>query len=135
MKLDIARFLERLELEPIILHEQPNRGATIIEKFEANTDVSFAVVLLSPDDLCRNRDIHDELPLKGRTRQNVILELGYFIGRLGRDRVCPIVRGNVDKPSDIHGIVYLTYDDRSWRSDLIVELKAAGLDVDANKAF
>ena len=51
MKLAVARTLEKLGLDAIILHEQPNLGKTIIEKFSDHADVSFAVVLLSPDDM------------------------------------------------------------------------------------
>jgi predicted nucleotide-binding protein len=90
----VARFLEKLELEPIILHEQPNQGRTVIEKFEtSSSDVAFAVVLLTPDDL--GRAANGPPDLSARARQGVILELGYFLGRLGRTRVCALHRGGV----------------------------------------
>ena len=130
----VARFLERLELAPVILHEQPNEGRTIIEKIEDNADVAFAVVLLTPDDmgaLATNTD-----NLKPRARQNVILELGYFIGRLGRERVCALKKGGVETPSDYDGVVYTDLDDAgTWKIGLFKELQAAGFDVDANRAL
>jgi hypothetical protein len=97
----VARFLERLGFEAIILHERANQGRTVIEKVEAHGDVGFAVVLLTPDDEgCVKGDT-----LVPRARQNVILELGYFIGRLGRKRVCALKRGDVEIPSDFGGVV------------------------------
>ena len=139
MKQSVARTLEKLELEPIILHEQPDQSRTIIEKFLDNADgTSFAIVLLSPDDMAFQRN---EPPDKARprARQNVILELGFFIGRLGRERVVAIYReaGNFELPSDISGMLYKRYDGDSgnWRSELVKELKACGYDVDANKFY
>jgi hypothetical protein len=130
IKQSVARFLEKLDLEPIILHEQPNKGQTIIEKFEANSDVGFAVVLLAPDDEGKSAIGKD---LKPRTRQNVILELGYFIGRLGRAKVCALYKDNVELPSDIHGVTYVSYDKvGAWRLELAREIKFAGLSVDMN---
>ena len=131
---EIARFLEKLGLRPVILHEQPNKGRTIIEKFESYTDVGFAAVLLTPDDTgasAGNRD--DPAP---RARQNVILELGFFLGKLGRERVCALVKGEVETPSDYDGVVYTKLDDEDgWRWKLIRELRAAGYDIDANRAL
>lgn len=129
----LARFLEKLDFEAVILHEQANRGGTVIEKIEANRDVGFAVVLLTPDDV--GRSVKEE-ELKPRARQNVLLELGYFICHLGRDRVCTLKRGNVDIPSDFAGVVWENIDDTGgWRLALARELKAAGHEVDLNKAF
>ena len=105
----VARFLERLKVEPIILHEQPNRGRTIIEKFEDYVDVGFAVVLLTPDDLGALQENKSEL--NPRARQNVILELGFFIGKLGRERVCALKKHGVETPSDYDGVVYTNFDD------------------------
>ena len=129
----VARFLERLNLEPIILHEQPNKGRTIIEKFEDYAIVGFAVVLLTPDDVGGVVGKTDDL--NPRARQNVILELGYFIGKLGRERVCPLVKGDLEKPSDYDGVVYTKLDEADgWKMKLVRELKAAGFDIDANRA-
>jgi len=129
----VARYLHGLGFQPVILHEQANQGRTVIEKIEANRDVGFAVVLLTPDDVGRSVK-EDEL--KPRARQNVLLELGYFICHLGRERVCTLRRGNVDIPSDFAGVVWENMDDGGgWRLTLARELKAAGHEVDLNKAF
>ena len=128
----VARFLEKLESQPIILHEQANKGRTIIEKFEDHADVPFAVVLLTPDDVGKLKD--EKSDLKPRARQNVILELGFFLGRLGRGRVCPLVKGDVETPSDYDGVVFTKLDDAgAWKMKLVQELKAAGFDIDANR--
>jgi len=127
----VARFLEKIGLEAIILHEQPNRGRTVIEKVEANSDVGFAVVLLTPDDEGCTKGGQPE----PRPRQNVLLELGYFIGCLGRDKVCALKRGQLEIPSDFAGVVWETMDDgNSWKLALARELQAAGHEVDLNKA-
>ena len=129
----VDSFLRQLELEPIILHERPNEGRTIIEKFERYADVGFAVVLLTPDDVGGPAGRDNDL--KPRARQNVILELGFFLGKLGRKRVCPLVKGGVEIPSDYDGVVYIEMDEaEGWKTKLIRELKAAGFDVDANRA-
>ncbi|HDZ45606.1 hypothetical protein LCGC14_0097210 [marine sediment metagenome] len=128
----VARFLERIGLEAIILHEQANQGRTIIEKVVANSEVGFAVVLLTPD---------DEGCAKGgkpepRARQNVLLELGYFIGRLGRDKVCALKRGTLEIPSDFAGVVWETMDSNGgWKQALARELEAAGHSIDWNKVM
>lgn len=130
-----ARFLEKLGLEPIILNEQPNAGRTIIEKVERYAEVAFAVVLLTPDDIgaVHGNPQHD---LKPRARQNVILELGYFLGRLGRTHVAALIKGDVEKPSDYDGVVYLDLDPAgAWKLQLARELKTAGLNVDLNDAI
>lgn len=132
VKETVARFLENLDLEPVILHEQSNGGKMIIEKFEANSyNVAFAVILITPDDMGRaNTDVE----WKPRARQNVVLELGYFIGKLGRSRVCALRQGEVEDPSDMAGIVYVPYDSAGgWKIQLCRELQAAGLTIDAQK--
>jgi len=131
-KQEVARFIEKLDLHPIILHEQPDKGRTIIEKFEHHSDVGFAVVLLTPDDMGYPKDTPSEV--KPRTRQNVVLELGYFIGRLGRSSVCALRKGDVEIPNDIAGVLYKTMDiSGAWRFELAREIKAAGIDLDLNK--
>ena len=132
MKESVARFLERLDFEAVILHEQASGGDTIIEKFERNADVKYAVVLLSPDDVGAAKDKSNTLQL--RARQNVVFELGYFVGKLGRSRVCPLVREPLERPSDIHGVVYIPFDEGNWKIHLVKELKNLGFEVDANKA-
>jgi Predicted nucleotide-binding protein containing TIR-like domain len=128
----VARYLEKLGFEAIILHEQPSRGRTIIEKIEDHGEVGFAVVLLTPDDIGGVNDTE----LKARARQNVILELGYFIGRLTRSRVCALKRGNVEVPSDFGGVVYTEFDENGgWKTSLAKELEAAGFQIDWNVAM
>lgn len=127
----VARFLERLGFQSVILHEQANRGGTVMEKIEAHGDVGFAVVLLTPD---------DEGCAKGgtpepRARQNVLLELGYFLGRLGRDKVCALKRGGVEIPSDFAGVVWESMDGNGWKQALGRELEAAGHEIDWNKVM
>ena len=131
-KLDVARFLEQLDLEPVILAEQPSGGRTIIEKVEAHADVGYAIALLTPDDV-GSRQGDDAV--RPRARQNVVFELGYFIGRLGRKRVCVLTKGQPEIPSDYSGVVYVPMASDAWKMGLIKELKAAGFDVDANKVF
>jgi predicted nucleotide-binding protein len=131
-KQSVARCLEKLELEAIILHEQPSQGRTIIEKFEDYSDVGFAVVLLTPDDVGAAGDDRDSL--KPRARQNVIFELGFFIGKLGRKRVCALHKGDVEIPSDFAGVLWVPMDPGgAWRFTLGREMKAIELDVDLNK--
>jgi predicted nucleotide-binding protein len=126
----VARFLERIGLDPIILHEQANQGKTVIEKFEAHADVGFAIVLLTPDDIGGPAGGQQQ----PRARQNVILELGYFIGRLSRARVCALKAGDLELPSDILGIVWTPFDP-GWKQALANELQAAGYDIDWNKVM
>lgn len=127
-----ARFLKALDFEPIILHEQPNGGRTLIEKFEKFSDVAFAVVLLTPDDTAfskkRPAETHD------RARQNVVFELGFFIGKLGRANVCPLLTGDVEQPSDYDGVAYVKMDPGSgWKLLLAREMRAAGLAIDGDR--
>jgi predicted nucleotide-binding protein len=134
IKESLARFLEKLGLEPVILHEKPNEGRTIIEKFSDYSDVHFAVVLLTGDDEGRLRGT--EKPLRPRARQNVLLELGYFLGKLGRARVCALYEEGVDIPSDYQGVIFVALQPPDkWKYDLVRELKAAGFKADANKIF
>ena len=125
----VARYLEKLKIKPIILHEQPNKGRTLIEKFEQHGNVPFAVVLLTPDDV---GGINAQA-LAPRARQNVILELGYFIAKLGRARVCALKKGDVEQPSDVVGVAYVDHDEGgAWRHELAREIEAAGIDIDWN---
>lgn len=128
----LARFLEKLGLEAIILKEQPDQGRTIIEKFEDTADdIGFAVVLLTPDDL--GASVKAETS-DARARQNVIFELGYFAAKLGRGRVCLLRKGHVEIPSDLYGVIYTDMDPADgWKAKLVGELKAAKLDFDANR--
>jgi predicted nucleotide-binding protein len=128
----VARFLERIGLQPIILHEQANQGRTVIEKFEAHADVGFAIVLLTPDDMGGPVGGAQQL----RARQNVVLELGYFIGRLTRARVGALKAGDLELPSDILGIVWTPFDAAgAWKIALAKELQTAGYEFDWNKVM
>ena len=129
----VARFLERLGFEAIILHERPNKGRTIITKFtEEAVGVGFAVVLMTPDDLGKAESATD---LRHRARQNVVFELGFFIGALGSERVAALVKGDIERPSDLDGVVYISLDSGDWQVRLGRELKAAGYKVDWNKVM
>ena len=120
-----ARFLEKLDLDPVILHEQASGGRTIIEKFEKySNDVGFAIVLLTPDDLGTLKT--EPAEFQPRARQNVVLELGYFLGKLTRNRVCALHKGGIELPSDIQGVIYVEMDDAgAWKSKLAQELVQA----------
>jgi predicted nucleotide-binding protein len=131
IKVNVARTLEKLGLNPIILHEQANAGKTIIEKFEKHSDVGFAIILLTDDDFGKAKN---EDNLNARARQNVIIEMGYFIGRLGRERVCPLYTKGVELPSDLYGLLYTEIDSSEhWKIKMAKELKAAGYEIDVNK--
>lgn len=132
-KESMARTLEKAGFEAIILHEQADAGMTIIEKIEKYTDVSFAVVLYTECDLGRAKELN-ESENKYRARQNVVFEHGYLIGKLGRGNVCALVKGNVETPGDISGVVYIPMDENgAWKMQLCKNMQAAGLTVDANK--
>jgi predicted nucleotide-binding protein len=132
---ETARFIEKLGPEVLILRELPNSGMTIIEKFTEYADVAFAVVLLTGDD---RGGVANDPPAayKLRARQNVIFELGFFIGRLSRKRVCVLYQPNVDIPSDYQGVAYLAFDaNGAWKLALAKEMKEAGLEIDMNNAL
>ena len=126
IKAQVARFLEGRGLKLIILEEVANRGRTIIEKFDAGAEVDYAIVLMTEDD---TGGLRGEDP-RPRARQNVIFELGFFVGKIGRGRVCLLKKGNPEVPVDYAGVVYIPMDGSSqWQMKLLEELKEAGLDV------
>jgi predicted nucleotide-binding protein len=131
----VARFIEQIsEHKVVILHEQPNQGRTLIEKFEHNAaQAAHAVVLLTADDCGRSKaaDPSEEQP---RGRQNVVLELGFFIGKLGREHVTVLLDPEVEEPSDLRGLVYIPLDPAgTWKLDLAQELKADDIQIDMNR--
>ena len=131
-KLETARTLTNGGFEPIILHEQPDSGRTIIEKIERFADVCYAVVLYTECDLGRDKNdsVDDE---RFRARQNVVFEHGYLIGKLGRDRVTALVKGNIETPGDISGVVYTEMDKAgAWKMQLARNMQDVGLDIDMN---
>jgi predicted nucleotide-binding protein len=130
----VARFVEKLGFEVVVLHEQANEGMTVIEKLEHHCDVGFAIILLTPDDEGRKVSTVPS-PLHARARQNVVLELGYFSAKLGRRRVCALYKGGVELPSDFLGVLYVPLDDGGWQLRLAKELRAAGFPVDMNRAI
>jgi len=130
----VARFIERIGYEPIILHERPNKGRTIITKFrEEAKNIGFAMVLMTPDDHGAEAG---EASTKPRARQNVVFELGFFIGALGPERVAALVKGDVERPSDFEGVVYIDLDDAgAWKQKLGAQLHAVGFDIDWNQVM
>ncbi|WP_083340940.1 TIR domain-containing protein [Chromobacterium amazonense] len=132
-KTDIARFIERLGFDAIILHEQASSGKTIIEKIEEYTNVSFAIVLYTP---CDTGGLAGEMENKPRARQNVVFEHGYLIGKIGRNKVCALVKGDIETPNDINGIVYIPLDSNgAWRMHVAREMREAGCVLDMNKVI
>jgi len=137
----LKSMLKKFGLNSIVLHEQPSGSRTIVEKLEKYSDVGYAFVILTPDDIAGSRHKYDRHLKKigtraiedwrERARQNVILEFGYFIGKLGRDRVCCLHKGDVELPSDMHGIVYIPFKDsvNETRDKIIKELKAVGYEI------
>ena len=124
----VARIIEKQEIKPIILFEQANQGRTIIEKFEDNSDVGGAICLFTADDLGRAKAQSND---QSRARQNVVLETGYFMGKLGRDHVVLLADKGIEMPSDLSGVVYT--DTGNWQFALLKELAAMGYKVDLNK--
>lgn len=126
-----ARTLEKLGLEAIILHEQADGGKTIIEKFENNAiSVGFAIILLTDDDEGKAKE---EVDYRKRARQNVIFEMGYFMGKLGRERVLLLLDKGVEKPGDLDGIVYTPIEEHdAWKIKLVKEMKSVGYSISAD---
>ena len=115
------------------MHERPNKGRTIITKFrEEASGVGFAVVLMTADDLGKSKAAPELTP---RARQNVVFELGFFIGALGPERVAAVVKGDIERPSDFDGVGYISFDKEDWRMKLGQELQQAGYKIDWNKVM
>ena len=132
-KLSAARFVEKLGLTAVILHEQANGGKTIIEKIEENTNVGFALVLYTP---CDVGGLANDQNQESRARQNVVFEHGYLVAKLGRNNVCALVKGTVEVPSDISGVVYVPLDEgNAWHIAVAKELRNAGYSIDLNKVM
>lgn len=133
-KTEVARVIEKLGLEAIILHEQASSGNTIIEKIEEYSNVGFGIVIYTPCDVGNSINQKDRLNL--RARQNVVFEHGYLIGKIGRKNVCALVKGDVEKPNDISGVVYINMDDSgAWQTQIVREMKKQGYQIDANNLF
>ncbi|APF35846.1 hypothetical protein BO218_12500 [Microbacterium paludicola] len=112
---------------PTSLADQAGGGDTIIEKFERiGGEADYAIVVLTGDDVGQTTAAHhEEKEPSPRARQNVILELGYFMGALTRQHVIVLDAG-VERPSDIAGLSYVAYSG-DWKDDLRKELKHRGL--------
>jgi predicted nucleotide-binding protein len=133
-KASLLEFLEKLGLRPLVLHEQPDGGRSLVEKFEEFSNILFAIILITPDDIAAPRLKPKEKQV--RVSQNVIFELGYLMGKLGRRRVCALYKEEVEIPSDYSGTVYIPMDPRGgWRLLIAKEIKQAGIEVDLNKAI
>lgn len=126
-KLEVARYIESVGLEAIILHEQASSGMTIIEKIERYADeADFALVIYTACDKGRGA-FETKVPARDRARQNVVFEHGYLMAKLGRQNVCALVKGQIETPNDISGVVYVSMDQAgAWKSDINKELKACG---------
>lgn len=127
----VEAYIRRIGLRPVILVDEASGNRTVIEKLERHADVPFALVLFSLDDFGRPASAR-ESALKRRPRQNAVLELGFFMGRLGRENVCVIVDAALDKeaeyPSDMAGIVTIHYrPGGDWQTRLVREFREAGL--------
>lgn len=127
--------MQQSHLDPIIIAKKPSGGKTIIEMIEHRGDVQFAVILLTPDD--KGGLNKDRSKLQPRARQNVILELGYFMGRLGREKVIALYRGSVELPSDMHGVIYIPTEipNKDWRVDFAKNLKLANIPFNEGKVL
>jgi predicted nucleotide-binding protein len=131
-KTKTARFIEKLGLEAIILHEQASSSRSIIEKIEEYSDVGFGIVLYTPCDIGGKQTEKPEL--NSRARQNVVFEHGFLIGKIKRENVCALVKGDVELPNDISGVVYISMDDAdAWKYTIAKEMRASGYDIDMNK--
>ena len=135
MKQAITNALTKLWLVPVVMCEEPSQGRKIVERFQDYSDVSFAVVLLSPDE---SVFVKDEPPTKRklRPRQDVVFELGFLLGKLGRGNVLVFQREcqNFDGPTDFEGMKVTAFDDRdSWKLALIRELTNCGYNVDVDR--
>jgi predicted nucleotide-binding protein len=129
----VARFVERLGVDVVVLDECAGEGRTIIENLELHGDVAYAVVLITGDDVGGLNGAGVEGQLL-RARQNVILELGYFLGRLRRSRVCVLYEEGVEIPTDYSGTLWVKFDELgAWRLSLAKELRTAGLRVDLDR--
>ena len=131
-KTSLEVFLREIGLEPIVLHRQADQGLTIIEKFEKHSDVGYAFILLTPDEVSylksdENRTDHERRK-EFRARPNVIFEFGYFVGKLGRSKVCCLYTGDVSLPSDVNGMIYKKYSSslEEIAYSIIKDLKASG---------
>lgn len=137
-KANLEIFLTEIGLEPIVLHRQADAGLTIIEKFEKHSDVGYAFILLTADEMAylRSEEAKSDSERKKeyRARPNVIFEFGYFVGKLGRSKVCCLHKGDVTLPSDVHGMIYKKFREsvEEVAFSIIKDLRASGYDIKMN---
>ena len=134
---EVETFLLKIGLTPIVLQDQPSIGQTVIEKVECNSDVPAAIILFTPDDLGYPRDSEPK-DAKLRARQNVVFELGFFIGKLKRGKIILLhkTNDNFEIPSDLGGVLYVPFDDgEEWKGKVVTDLVAMGFSVDPGKAM
>lgn len=132
-KLEVARFLEKIGLEAIILHEQASAGMTIIEKIEHYAkEAHYGIVLYTPCDQGRGHHEKNSTRAKDRARQNVVFEHGYLMAKLGRENVHALVKGEIETPNDISGLVYSSLNNGYWQQAVCKELKACGYEIEMN---
>jgi predicted nucleotide-binding protein len=94
---------DRCHLEPLVLQELPSSGLTVIEKLEKyGRTADYAVMILTGDDIMQDIESH-------RARQNVIQELGWCQGVLGRNRTAMLVQQGTEIASNIAGVMYLEF--------------------------
>lgn len=134
-KTQLEALLRRWDLQPIILDQEASQGQTIIEKLEeCSDDIGYAIVLATPDDEGKAKK---EPNYKGRVRQNVVLELGMFLAKLGRNRVAILLKENenFEKPSDIQGLIYIPFKEKvdEVSVSLVKELAKQGYQIDNAK--
>lgn len=132
----LEAMLRRWDLEPLILDQLPSEGQTIIEKLEKHTsEANFAVVLATPDDIGYRYEHEDEKAF--RARQNVVLELGMMLSKLGRKNVAILLKQqeNMERPSDIQGLLYIPFKDSVSDAALLLakEMAAQGYSIDISK--
>ena len=128
MKLTVKDFIQSIGLEPIILHEQIDKSQTVIEKFLSESeDIEFAIVLFSPDDIGKLNEQGEEF--EGRARQNVVLEYGFFVGKLGRENTYALVKNGTVLPNDMSGLIYNKFSGE-WKLSLMRLLSSKGYKVD-----
>lgn len=134
LKNEVARFLEKFGLQPVILHEQASEGQTIIEKIEKYSNVGFGIILYSPCDVGAVATNPEQL--KKRARQNVVFEHGYLMSKLGRKNTVALIKGDIETPNDFSGVIYVSYSQSDgWKTEIAKELKIAGYNIDMNKLF
>lgn len=127
LKSEMARLIEKQKIEAIILSEQVNKGATVIEKIEEYSNVDAAICLFTPDDLGKEKN---DTELNYRARQNVVFETGYFMAKLKRENVILVAESGVEMPSDLQGVMYTNTGE--WKFRVLRELRAIGYNIDMN---